>query len=345
MSCTAHKPTITILLPTFSRAHYLPLALESVLAQTFKDFELLILDDASTDDTETVAREYAAKDGRIRYIRHRKNLGITRNWRHGLEAARGEFLCFLEDDDLFLPTFLEEMLVPLRRDPALILAFCDHWIIDDEGREQAIQTEQASRRFGRDTLDEGVPPDMVKTAILDASIGITAALFRREFIAPSFIDDRALGGIDVWFLYQCARTKRDGWYLPRRLMRYRVHESGMSHSMPALMGVGHLFLYEEALRDPANIHLRPALRRRFAEIAASRGIHLLHTREPAQARHVFGRSLKTYITMRALMACLLTLLGMRGSTAVAVLRQGKSLLRVLWSRSSSSRPSDEECIG
>ncbi|MBC8102811.1 MAG: hypothetical protein H7Z41_09515 [Cytophagales bacterium] len=112
----------------------------------------------------------------------------------------------------------------------------------------------------------------------------------------------------------------------------------MSHSMPALMGLGHLFLYEEALKDPANARLRPALRKRFAETAASRGIHLLQTEKPTEARRALRLSLRAKVTLRALTACALTFLGMHGSSATSTIRQGKSLLRIFHGRRSSVVP-------
>ena len=101
----AEDPTVTVAIPTYNRAALLPDAIESVLAQTFSDFELLILDDASTDETPTVARSYG--DRRVRHIRNPKNIGMTANWNRGFELARGTYVSPLHDDDRWTDRFLE----------------------------------------------------------------------------------------------------------------------------------------------------------------------------------------------------------------------------------------------
>ena len=89
---------VTVAIPTYNRAHYLPEAIESVLAQTFQDFELLILDNASTDNTPELVKSF--KDERIRYVRNQTNIGMFGNCNKALELARGEYVIIFHDDDI-----------------------------------------------------------------------------------------------------------------------------------------------------------------------------------------------------------------------------------------------------
>lgn len=92
-------PFFSIILPTYNRAHFLPKAIESVLSQTFKDWELIIVDDGSTDNTKEVVANY--QDSRIRYI-YQKNQERSAARNNGIDQAQGEYVCFLDSDDYFL---------------------------------------------------------------------------------------------------------------------------------------------------------------------------------------------------------------------------------------------------
>ncbi|MDR7496584.1 MAG: glycosyltransferase family 2 protein, partial [Armatimonadota bacterium] len=105
-------PTVSVIIPTYNRAHMVPRAIHSVLAQTFADFELLVVDDASTDGTEEIVRGIA--DPRLRYIWRPANGGVSAAQNTGLAAARGEFISILHSDDEYLPVKLEVQ-VPLLR--------------------------------------------------------------------------------------------------------------------------------------------------------------------------------------------------------------------------------------
>lgn len=95
------NPKVTIIIPTYNRADLLPFAVKSVLSQTFADFELLILDDASTDNTQTIAESFLS-DPRVRIVRHPKNIGITANRNYGLSIAKGTYIAMLDSDDVWL---------------------------------------------------------------------------------------------------------------------------------------------------------------------------------------------------------------------------------------------------
>jgi glycosyltransferase involved in cell wall biosynthesis len=94
-------PRVTIALATYNRAGYLHQAIESCLAQTFTDFELLVCDNASQDGTEAAVASF--DDARVRYLRNGQNLGMVGNWNRCLTEARGELIANLCDDDLMLP--------------------------------------------------------------------------------------------------------------------------------------------------------------------------------------------------------------------------------------------------
>lgn len=101
------NPTVSVVILTYNRAHLVGRAIQSVLDQTYQDFEIVIVDDASTDNTEEVVKSF--NDGRLRYIRHKENSGGAAAPKNtGIKAARGEYIAFLSDDDEWLPHMLEK---------------------------------------------------------------------------------------------------------------------------------------------------------------------------------------------------------------------------------------------
>ncbi|MDA8101141.1 MAG: glycosyltransferase family 2 protein [Nitrospiraceae bacterium] len=118
------RPSLTIGIPTFNRAGYLEQAVQSVLDQSFRDFELLIVDNASTDATADVARKLQERDSRVRYVRNETNLGMTGNWARIAELAAAPHLKYLMDDDLLLPGCLERFWDAAQRHPSCTLVAC-----------------------------------------------------------------------------------------------------------------------------------------------------------------------------------------------------------------------------
>lgn len=100
-------PQVSVCIPAYNYGHYLPEAIVSVLAQTFTDWELIICDDQSADDTETICRGYSDKDSRIRYFKNENRLGMPRNFRRTVEHSRGTYLKFLCADDWMHPDCLD----------------------------------------------------------------------------------------------------------------------------------------------------------------------------------------------------------------------------------------------
>ncbi|NEP03551.1 MAG: glycosyltransferase [Okeania sp. SIO2G4] len=103
-----HCPQVTVCLPTYNSGEFLTQAIDSVLQQTFTDFELIISDDCSNDNTPEIIKNYLQKDNRIRYLRNSKNLGLFTNWNQCLESANGEYITIFAQDDVMLPKNLEQ---------------------------------------------------------------------------------------------------------------------------------------------------------------------------------------------------------------------------------------------
>lgn len=134
MADTRALPRVSVGVPVYNGERYLAEALDSLLAQTFEDFEIIISDNASTDGTADIAREYAAADERIRYYRNETNLGSTRNYNQTIALARGEYFRWAAADDLSGPEFLASCIDALDRNDDLVLAYPRTQLIDGEGR-------------------------------------------------------------------------------------------------------------------------------------------------------------------------------------------------------------------
>ncbi|MBL0276760.1 MAG: glycosyltransferase [Anaeromyxobacter sp.] len=183
---TAGAPQFSVLVPCYNQAHFLTAALDSLLAQTCGDWEALVVDDGSTDATTEVAHRYARQDPRFRPFR-KANGGVASALNRGLAEARGEWVCWLSADDLFLPDKLEVHRDAIRRDPALRFMHTNFELLWQEtGRRTPSGMAVASF----------IPPpeqQVLRFLQINYFNGITIAL-RRDVFA-------ALGGFDEEFRY------------------------------------------------------------------------------------------------------------------------------------------------
>ena len=131
----ASSPKISVLVPTYNYARFLPEAIGSVLAQDFADFELIISDDASTDGSAAIIRPYAERDPRIRFHRQEPNLGMVANWNWCLRQARGEYVQFVFGDDLLVsPRALTTLATLLDAHPEAAIASSARLVFDAESK-------------------------------------------------------------------------------------------------------------------------------------------------------------------------------------------------------------------
>lgn len=185
---------ISIVLPVYNGERFLRESIDSVLAQTYTNWELLIVDDCSTDNTAAIVHEYVQKDSRVQYYKNEKNLRLPRNLNRGFSLARGDYLTWTSDDNVFWPTALEKMYNALRSNPDAGFAYASCDIIDEE--DHVIEYMM-------------LYPGIEKRAVGANPVG-ACFLYKREVY-------ETVGGYDPEALYV-----EDFDYWQRIFMRYKV---------------------------------------------------------------------------------------------------------------------------
>jgi glycosyltransferase involved in cell wall biosynthesis len=207
------RPTVSVIIPSYNRAPRLPRAMESVIAQTFNDWEIIVIDDGSSDATPQLLELYQAKLGNRLVSVRQRNCGCSAARNRGIELCRGLFVAFLDSDDEFVPQKLSRQLELFAAYPQLTFAYSDYAFIDLEGR----RTESAlDEKF---PLARCVPVRAVGSGLYVAGQELFETLLRGYFIATivGLVRREALGSIrfderlsyaEEWLFY--LRLARDG---------------------------------------------------------------------------------------------------------------------------------------
>ncbi|WP_442786280.1 glycosyltransferase family 2 protein [Leptothoe sp. PORK10 BA2] len=215
-------PKVSICIPTYNRAHILPYAVNSVLNQTFGDFELLICDDASPDNTAEVVAQW--DDPRINYIRHPQNIQRSRNMRSGYDAAKGDYFIKFDDDDALTATFLERTVAIMAAQPQIDFVCTDHWVINARNERDEMATAANSAKWGKDRLAEAMIQDLLQETFVHQSLQVGSTLFRKACLKDvDFMRFEADGCEDFDLLVRLATAGKTGYFIPERLMEYRFH--------------------------------------------------------------------------------------------------------------------------
>ena len=228
---------VSVLLPVYNGEKYLAACLDSVVTQDFKDMEILVSDDCSTDGTIEIIKYYAARDARIRWWQNTRNLGQAPNHNVCLKAARGGFIKFIHaDDKLLFPAALAWMVEILDKDDSVSLVGSASYIMDEDSR-------QLSRRnnFTRSGLWDG--KDVI-VKCLEANANLigepTGTLFRREQARRGFdVRYRQIMDMEMWFhLLQQGRFA----YIAEPLFAYREHPQQETATVRHTVGCAHEYL-------------------------------------------------------------------------------------------------------
>jgi glycosyltransferase involved in cell wall biosynthesis len=143
-----HKPRVSIGMPVFNGEKYVGVAVDSILAQTHQDFELIISDNASTDHTQQICRVYADKDSRVHYYRNERNIGAPKNYNRVFELSSGEYFKWAAYDDVLAPEYLRKCIAILDKDQSIVLCHSKTGRIDENGNLVGNYNEGMLRRIG-----------------------------------------------------------------------------------------------------------------------------------------------------------------------------------------------------
>lgn len=222
------KPLVSVIMPAYNAERFIEEAITSVISQTVSDWELIVIDDGSTDRSYEIAMAWQQNDRRITVLRNDANSGVAKTRNRGIEMARGQFIAFLDSDDIWLPGKLERQLARLAEADAHI-CYCSYAIVDQENnptradylvppqvgfedilRENCIQCSAMlirsdvlqTIRFNSDYYHEDyvLGLDMLRADYL--AVGCEEILLRWRYLTNSRSFDKRKGAVNRWRIYR-----------------------------------------------------------------------------------------------------------------------------------------------
>jgi glycosyltransferase involved in cell wall biosynthesis len=224
-------PCVTVIVPNYNHARFLPKRLESIFKQTYQDFDLILLDDCSTDESREILSQHA-NDPRVQIEFNQKNSGCPfKQWNKGVRLARGRYVWIAESDDYADERFLERLVSVLDSDAGVAIAYCRSWEIDDEGRIKAfVDTDgryMDATRWSHDfaLMDVAERKDFFRytNPIANASAGV----FRKEIYDRVGGADESFRVCGDWKLWASMAAAGTIAYVAEALNYYRFHEKSV----------------------------------------------------------------------------------------------------------------------
>jgi len=226
-----NNPKISVCLPTYNRVGYAKEAIKSVINQTFGDFELIVSDDASTEDVESMVQSF--DDRRIKCFRQEINLGFIKNWNFCLINSSGKYIKIMGDDDVLLPNCLEESIRILEKEEFVGMVCSDYWTIDGNGNfiNNHQFNDESFRIFKKNKIEMG--KKFIKEYLLGRRrVGLPSAiLFKKDLLKIVGNFDESAGppaDIDLWLrILQIS----DFYYIDEKLLKMRWHKDNLSKKL------------------------------------------------------------------------------------------------------------------
>ena len=271
-------PKVSVIIPTFNRREFLQSAIDSVLKQTFQDFEIIVVDDASGEDVQGIVQGFCEE--RIKYIHHEINKGEAGARNTGLMHSKGEFIAFLDDDDEWFPDKLRLQMNVLENSPAHVGGIYSGYIaIDCANQKSHIRIPTKRGNIYRDLL--------VKNSVGTPS----TVLIKRECIkSAGFFDEKICYGTDHDFYLRIARDF-DFEFIAAPLIQYHIHDNRIS-SNPEMITKGLEVMahkYKEELGE-----LRHLRQRQIGLCYLSVGVQLCYKGDLKKGIRAFIKSILLY---------------------------------------------------
>lgn len=226
------KPTVSVIIPTYNRENRIGNAIRSVLSQTFPDFEIIVVDDASQDNTKEMVA--GLSDERIRYIKHDKNRGGSAARNSGIKTARGKYIAFLDDDDEWMPAKLEKQVSKFMQSSEKVgLIYCGYICLHD----------------GK-AVSENMP-EIKGAAYIEALnscfVGGPTPLVKKECFSQAGYFDETLKTCQDWDMWIRVAKYYDVDYVSETLAHYTLHGSQLSSGLNRRISAREMIL--EKYRD------------------------------------------------------------------------------------------------
>ncbi len=229
------KPKVSIILPTFNRAHHLPDTVQSVLHQSYSDFELIVVDDGSTDHTEQIIRDIQTHSLHLKYIRLPENRGIGFARDQGLRHACGEYIGWIDSDDPWLPGKLKEQVRIMDSHLDIDILFGDYLNFDHiQNKETTLfnSCRHLLEALPKQKLEEGVylvEKDLERVILVQTLVSIPTAIFRTDLFQRTGSFDIALRiGEDLEFFFRAVLFGARYAYLDKAVMERHKTETSIT---------------------------------------------------------------------------------------------------------------------
>lgn len=311
------SPTVSVIIPTYNRAHVLGRSIQSVLNQTYQDFELIVVDDGSSDNTEEVVRNF--NDIRIKYIRHDKNRGVSAARNTGIKAAQGEYIAFNDSDDEWLSHHLEKLMLAFEKaSPQTGVVYSGFIYVMLGGKGIRVRPPRAARKEG------DIRPSLLKRSF----IYFQTAIVKRQCFEKVGLFDERIPCAEDWELWLRISTHYHFKYVGEPLVVEYESTDGLTNDKGAFARGYELVLarhFQDFLAD----------KRVLAYHYFVVGLCLCASGEFQRGRNYFMQAVKAHPLGLHLCAALVSLLGQRTYNLVAagyrkVRRWLLSVLEALW---------------
>ena len=290
------EPIVSVVLPTHNRPDWLAEAVSSVLDGEFGDFEVVVSNNGEPAHTRRLAA--AIRDPRVRWIEQSADLGMLDNFLAALSLARGKYVAVLHDDDRWSPRFLRVLVPPLERHPETVLAFADHFLVNEQGEVELAATEANSRQWGRADLAEGLHRPFFGV-VARQSVAITGCVFRKDALPVSQVTPEVGSFYDSWTTYLLARTGGAAYFTRERLLHYRSHDESHSSSRDPSAPLAAAYCRRLMRDDPGMWPYRSLLKKQLGVNHESAGGRLLRQGARGPARAQLAAAIRLHPTWRA----------------------------------------------
>lgn len=222
-------PKVSVIIPNYNHARYLPQRIESVLNQSFRDIEVILMDDCSPDESRGIIEDYAARDARIRVVYNEQNSGSTfKQWNKGIGLVKGEYVWIAESDDFCEPDLLASLLPFLEADPAVVLAYCDSFDIDENNIIKATWERfltELDPMWKHDFVTDGIT--LVRRFMSYRNIipNASAVLARTSTLRETGPADETYRVVGDWLFWARLISKGKVAYSAKTMNHFRSHQN------------------------------------------------------------------------------------------------------------------------